>query len=195
MVARHEMVKRPRANGAASIFPCPTSLKLGRTEVTVSEDDQTNQTGGGDTPPHTMREPCRDCGGLDGVIRTRNGQDTVWCAQCNRYAYNAPRTETGRPRRSLRTNRKISPSQRARILLRDGCTCFMCGRRDNLVIAHIVSLRDGYADGLSDKLLYCDANLITKCQECNAGVGDASISPYRMLMIASLRAHHARSRR
>lgn len=191
VVARPEMVKRPRANGAASIFPCPTSLKLGRTEVTLSDEPEDGSAGGGDTPgPQTitMRNPCR-CGCINGLIITKNGQDTVWCAQCNRYAgYNAPRTETGRPRRSLRTRPKISPSQRARVILRDGCACVKCHRRDELVIGHVVSLRDGYAQGMSDKLLYSDANLVALCAECNSGLGGDSIPPHRLLLIFSLRA-------
>jgi hypothetical protein len=137
-----------------------------------------------------LRSPC-DCGSTEGTIKTKNGQDTVWCATCGIYArFNATRAETNRPRRSLSTRQKISPSQRARILLRDGLACVLCGRRDELVIGHVVSLRDGYAEGMSDAALYCDANLVALCSECNAGLGAGSIPPYRMLLIFSLRAHH-----
>jgi hypothetical protein len=66
-----------------------------------------------------MREPCPRCGCGDGTVAMVNGQDTVRCAECERFCYNAPRTETGRPRRSLRTRPQVSPGQRARILLRD----------------------------------------------------------------------------
>jgi hypothetical protein len=159
--------------------------------VTVSDEPEGGSVGGGDTPgPQTilLRNPC-PCGCIDGLIITKNGQDTVWCAQCDRYAgYNAPRTETGRPRRSLRTRPDISPSQRARIILRDGCACVLCHGRKDLVIGHAVSLRDGYADGLTDKLLYSDNNLVAMCAECNAGQGGDSIPPHRLLLILSLRA-------
>jgi len=159
--------------------------------VTVSDEQEDGCVGGGDTPgPQTieMRNPC-PCGCIDGLIITKNGQDTVRCAQCNRYAgYNAPRAETGRPRRSLRTRPKISPSQRARIILRDGCACVQCHRRDELVIGHAVSLRDGYAHGVSDRLLYSDANLVALCAECNSGLGGDSIPTHRLLLILSLRA-------
>jgi len=191
IVARPEKVKRPRWRGAASIFPCPTSLKLGRTEVTVSDDSKGGPAGAGDTPGWptiTMRKPC-PCGCIVGLIFTKNGQDTVRCARCNRYAgYNAPRTETGRPRRSLRMRPKISPSQRARIILRDGCACVKCHGRKELVIGHVVSLRDGYAEGLIDKLLYCDDNLVALCAECNSGQGGDSIPAHRLLLILALRA-------
>ena len=68
--------------------------------MTVSDDSEGGSAGGGDTPgPQTilLRNPC-PCGCIEGLIFTKNGQDTVRCAQCDRYAgYNAPRTETGAP--------------------------------------------------------------------------------------------------
>jgi hypothetical protein len=141
-----------------------------------------------------LRGLCR-CGGNEGRIKTKNGQDTVWCSMCGTYAgFNATRAETGRPRRALRTHRKISPSQRARIFLRDASACVLCGSRESLVIGHAVSLRDGYVDGLSDALLYCDANLVALCAECNAGLGGDSIPPFRLLLISSLRAQGQRDR-
>ncbi|WP_094361749.1 HNH endonuclease [Mycobacterium marinum] len=141
-----------------------------------------------------LRGPC-PCGGTEGRIKTKNGQDTVWCSMCGTYAgFNATRAETGRPRRVLRTHRKISASQRARIFLRDRSMCVLCGRRENLVMGHAVSLRDGYADGLSDALLYCDANLVALCAECNAGLGGNSIPPHRLLLIFALRAQRQRDR-
>ena len=138
-----------------------------------------------------LREPCPDCCCTEGEIITKNGQDTVYCAECGKYGgFNATRAETGRPRRSLRTRRKISPSQKARVLLRDRSACVVCNSRGDLVIGHAVSLRDGYAEGMSDAMLYSDHNLVAMCAECNAGLGGASIPPYRLLLIFSLRAHH-----
>ena len=58
------------------------------------------------------------------------------------------------------------------------------------MIGHAVSLRDGYAEGMSDAMLYSDHNLVAMCAECNAGLGGASIPPYRLLLIFSLHAHH-----
>jgi hypothetical protein len=57
------------------------------------------------------------------------------------------------------------------------------------------SLRDGYAEGVSDALTFLDHNLVAMCAECNAGLGGASIPPYRLLLIFSLRARHNRDRR
>lgn len=50
-------------------------------------------------PPetHTMREHCPQCGSLQGVIVPRGMQDTVRCAECDTWVYNAPRKETGKP--------------------------------------------------------------------------------------------------
>ncbi len=43
--------------------------------------------------------------------------------------------------------------------------------------AHAVSVRDGYADGMSDALLYSDHNLVALCAECNAGLGGRLYRP------------------
>lgn len=143
-----------------------------------------------------LKRACPGCGGTEGTIKTKNGQDGVWCADCGRWGgFNASRAETGRPRRPLRTRRKISPSQKTRVLLRDLSACVLCHHRGDLVIGHAVSLRDGYAEGMSDAILYSDHNLVAMCAECNAGLGGASIPPYRLLLIVSLRAHHERDRR
>jgi 5-methylcytosine-specific restriction endonuclease McrA len=140
-----------------------------------------------------MRAPCARCGCLDGAIATKNGQDTVRCADCNRYCYNAPRTETGRPRRSLRTRPDISPSQRTRILLRDNRSCVMCHSRERLEVAHIVSVRDGLAQKLSDTILYSDDNLVAMCAACNSGQSSNTVPAHRLLLILSLRAQQLRS--
>lgn len=42
-----------------------------------------------------MRSPCRTCGVAKGLLRKKGTQDTVWCAACGGYAYNAPRHEAG----------------------------------------------------------------------------------------------------
>lgn len=134
-----------------------------------------------------MRQPCRYCGHELGVIDTRGGQDTVWCARCEQYAgYNAPRTETGRPRRSLATRPGISVSQRTRILLRDNRACFLCHRRDvPLDVGHMVSVHDGRKWGLPESELFGDDNQIAMCAACNSGLRRATI-PWRFLVAAWL---------
>jgi hypothetical protein len=144
-----------------------------------------------------MRESCRHCGCPDGVIITKGGQDTVRCARCDRYAgYNARRTETGRPRRSLRSRPPISPSQRNRILTRDNSTCLRCNHSDRpLVVAHWISVDDGKKLdlGLSEAELFDDETLLVLCAECNAGQGRETL-PLRF-MATVLRVRIARRRR
>lgn len=141
-----------------------------------------------------MRAPCPGCGCRDGYIRTRGGQDTVRCSACDRYCYNAPRSETGRETRSLRTRPTISPSQRARILIRDNATCILCHRHDvDLDIGHLVSVRDGKARGLSDDQLRDDANLAAMCTACNSGLAHRSL-PVHLLVAALVAAITPRSK-
>jgi 5-methylcytosine-specific restriction endonuclease McrA len=180
----------PAATGAAS-----TSLELNEPKeatVNVSQPGDICQV---PLPPTiTMRAVCRDCGCPDGVVITKGGQDTVRCSQCDRYAgYNAPRIETGRPRRSLRSRPQISPSQRSRILQRDNSTCLRCGRLDvPLNVSHWISVHDGTAEGLSDPELFDDENLLVLCAECNAGQGRETL-PLRF-MATVLRVRIARRR-
>lgn len=126
----------------------------------------------------TMRSPCR-CGETIGTIRTKNGQDCVYCRNCGRYAgYNAPRTETGRAVRSLRTRPDIKPGQRARVLDRDNGACIVCHRTDvPLDVGHIVSVAEGRQLGMTDTQLFDDENLAAMCQSCNSGFNAVSINP------------------
>lgn len=131
----------------------------------------------GESPSHhQMRQPCSKCEGVDGIICTVSGQDVVRCSACNAYCYNAPRRETGRPVRSLRSRPQIRPSQRNRIFERDRRTCFKCGRSDRaLEIGHIITVREGRELGLSDSELFHDDNLVALCAECNSGQGSATM--------------------
>lgn len=143
-----------------------------------------------DTPSpshHRMRSACPKCGGADGTITTSSGQDVVRCSSCNSYCYNAPRLETGRPVRSLRSRPQVRPSQRKRILERDRGACFMCCRSGlPLEIGHIISVHEGRAYGLTDAELFHDDNLVALCAECNSGQGSATMSlPF---VVAVLRA-------
>jgi 5-methylcytosine-specific restriction endonuclease McrA len=137
--------------------------------------------------PYVMREPCRWCKaeGIEvqvGTVQAVNGQDVVRCKRCERQCYNAPRTETGKPQRKVRTRPELSFGQRERILQRDGGRCFLCGRdplRHGVIlhVAHVLSVADGRAQGVDDELLFGDANLVTACEECNAGMGKVSLEP------------------
>ena len=138
----------------------------------------------GDTSHHRMRAACR-CGSNDGVIATVNGQDTVRCAKCNRYCYNAPRTETNRPRRTVRSRPQVSASQHQRIFVRDRRECFICGRRGgDLHLGHIISLRVGQLMGMTDRELFHDENLVVLCAEHNLGQGSDTLPlPFVVAML------------
>jgi 5-methylcytosine-specific restriction endonuclease McrA len=144
-----------------------------------------------DPTPMTMRAPCRYCGHALGRIETRSGQDCVFCLACGRHNYNAPRTETGRDVRSLRTRPDIKPSQRARILDRDDSRCIICHTVERaLDVGHLVSVEDGRKQGLTDAELYADDNLVAMCAPCNSGYGAVSVSP--RIVAALIRARIAR---
>lgn len=133
---------------------------------------------------------CRHCGSDDATrIVTRGGQDSVYCdaVGCEgRYSHNAPRAETGREVRSLRTRPDIKPSQRARIIDRDNSTCVFCGARPpdiRLEIEHLISVEMGRSIGLDDIELYDDENLAAMCASCNSGM---SVRPVSMRFAANL---------
>lgn len=134
-----------------------------------------------DREKFTMRAPCKHCGETLGRVAEKNGQDTVRCLGCGKHCYNAPRTETGREARSVRTLRKdLKPSDRARILERDGHRCVLCGATPNdpnvrLDVGHVVSVDAGLATGLSNEEINDDENLIAQCVECNLGQGSQPI--------------------
>lgn len=134
-----------------------------------------------------MRAPCPNCGATAGVVLERKGQDTVRCLACDRWCYNAPRTETGRAVRSTSTvHAAIKPKQRARILMRASSKCEVCGARGILHVGHIISVDVGLQFGLDETLLNDDENLLCMCEQCNLGLGDEPM-PLRVA-IAVLRA-------
>ena len=127
-----------------------------------------------------MRNPCRVCGWTEGKRDDRNGQACIFCVSCGSFAYNAPKSETGESQRSLRTRPDIKPSQRARILERDGNRCHSCGKDSSQVIlniGHVLSVDDGRIIGATDEELFDDENLFTVCEECNSGQGARSLPP------------------
>lgn len=135
-----------------------------------------------------MRNPCKHCGGIEGVIVEKNGQDTVRCAACNAFAYNAPRTETGRAQRSVSTvHAGIKPGKRSRVLERAGAKCEICGARGNLHVGHILSVADGLKQGLSEAQLNSEDNLLASCEECNLGQGDRSLPPWLAIALVRCR--------
>jgi hypothetical protein len=79
-----------------------------------------------------------------------------------------PKERTGKPRR--RAKRRINWRLRATVLLRDNCTCRMCGAspaRDPGVTLHVDHIQP-WAKGGATAL----HNLQTLCSACNIGKGD-----------------------
>lgn len=140
-----------------------------------------------------MRQPCTGCAGPYGRVEKRNGQSCVFCATpgCGRFAYNAPRTETGERQRSVTTVRDgVKPKTRARVLLRANSRCEICGgdaRSTILHVGHLISIEEGTKEGLTEDILNHQENLAAMCEECNLGLGDQSVPLRVMLRITALR--------
>lgn len=136
-----------------------------------------------------MREPC-SCGESRGRIVEKGAQDCVYCIGCDRWQYNAPRTETGKAVRSVSTVHKaIRPKQRARILERANRHCELCGKGGTLHVGHLLSVEAAMAQGLGDAEINSDENLCAMCDECNLGMGSNPV-PVRFvvsLLMARLR--------
>ena len=87
---------------------------------------------------------------------------------CGKYAKFIGKKDLGLETRSCRSS-DLKPSDRTRILTRDGYRCVKCGRTPPEVmlhIDHIVPVDDGGSDDAD--------NLITCCEEDNLGKGKTS---------------------
>jgi 5-methylcytosine-specific restriction endonuclease McrA len=129
---------------------------------------------------HQLRKPCK-CGHGDGYIVTKSGQDCVYCVSCNAHQYNAPKVETGRAVRTVTTiHNGIKPNQRNRILMRATGHCELCGAGGDLHVGHLLSVREGMENGLTEVELNSDENLAAFCPECNLGMGQETV-PLRLV--------------
>lgn len=150
--------------------------------------------------PYEMRDPCRHCGHQHGYITPANGQDVVRCTQCNQWAYNAPKAESGKKRLTLTDRQGVTPSTRARILREWDNRCFSCGTEAHqapggLHLGHLIdrSLADRY--GLLDELIDDPVNLVPQCATCNLGEAHLKPRPMRLIVRALLVMHrHQRSK-
>jgi hypothetical protein len=139
-----------------------------------------------------MREPCKQCGCQTGITKTKNGQDVVYCNECDKYAgYNRPRGESGRAVRTVTTiHNGIKPKDRYRILERATGRCELCGKKDcNLHVGHLISVDVGFKQDMTEVELNSDENLCCMCDECNLGAGSTPI-PLRLavaMVLARLR--------
>jgi 5-methylcytosine-specific restriction endonuclease McrA len=139
-----------------------------------------------------LRIPCRFCGSDEGHIRVSGGQDCVICCGCERWQINAPKTETGRAARSLRTTHElIKPSLRWKIIERAGGVCESCKRSpagsEGLQVGHVVSVEDGHKYGLTDRQINSEENLIAQCAECNSGASSRTIPIWMLIAIVKAR--------
>lgn len=122
-----------------------------------------------------MRAACK-CGGTEGEIRPSGGQDVVYCLSCDRYQYNAPKSETGKAVRSVSNRQDIKPSVRSEVMQRAGFRCEVCGKPAShcpvgLSLGHIVSVADAAKAGIPSETVNSADNLIAECEECNLGHG------------------------
>lgn len=130
---------------------------------------------------HPLRKPCEKCGSVTGYIETRGNQDCVFCQACKGYQYCAPKTETGRAVRTVTTvHNGIKPNQRNRILMRATGHCELCGASGDLHVGHLLSVREGLEQGLTEFELNNDENLAAFCPECNLGMGQETV-PLRLV--------------
>ena len=138
-----------------------------------------------------QREPC-GCGSSLGYITERGAQDVVRCADCDTYLYCAPRSETGKPTRSVTRRGSIKPGVRWRVLERFNHTCVGCGANDvPLHVDHLIPLvlLERYSF-LERDLLESEMNLAALCDTCNLGKSDSPASVrmmFRCLQLQELR--------
>ncbi len=122
-----------------------------------------------------LRVLCK-CGGSDGLIQVRSGQNVAHCVACGVYQYCVPKSETGEaPRRVVHERDPIKPKQRARIIERDGGRCFYCHGGGILHVSHILSVDAGKALGVTGDDISDDENLVALCETCNLGMGNRSM--------------------
>lgn len=140
----------------------------------------------GDPSQFKMREACRGCDHEFGRIVEKGAQDCVYCLDCGRHCYNAPRTETGKKVRSVQTvHEAIKPKLRVRVLTGANGRCQLCGKGPDsgatMHVSHMVSVKQGMALGMTDEEMNSEANLICACDECNLGLGQETI-PLRLAL-------------
>lgn len=131
---------------------------------------------------HPLRKPCHQCGGEKGKIIEKGAQDTVRCLGCNTFQYNAPRAETGKEVRHVKTRELLKPGFRAEILARDNGRCVLCGtgaKSEPLHVGHLLSIVEGKKLGLTEDDLNVEENLAAMCDACNLGLSQKTL-PLRL---------------
>ena len=82
---------------------------------------------------------------------------------------------------------KSSVKQRARIIDRATGHCELCGKRGNLHVGHLLSVKVGLDGGLTETELNSDENLCAQCDECNLGQGKLPMSLRLAVMLLKAR--------
>lgn len=149
--------------------------------------DLSDQTFNGYPTRIELRSPCV-CGATKGTIETKSGQDVVRCAECCRYQYCAPKTETGRPGRTVRRS-PFPPGVRWAVMERARGRCEACGTSDSPAfhIGHLLSVKDGTDEGFTEEELADIDNLVWLCEECNLGNLRGSVHPVFWLALVRRR--------
>ena len=142
--------------------------------------------------PYTMRAPCPRCGSTRGSLKETGAQDCVYCLDCATFCYNAPRAETGKPVRHVRTRARIKPKQRARIIMRANTRCELCGASKELHVGHLLSVDAARKEGMPEEEINSDENLAAICESCNYGLGDEPVPLRLAIAIVMARAKRLR---
>ena len=132
--------------------------------------------------PIPLKEPCPDCGAVDGLVNTAGAHQKLTCGDCGRYIRFVGKAELGLVPRTVATTRAgITPGVRARILERATGKCEVCGATDRPIhVGHCLSVREATEQGLTDEEINHEENLMAMCEDCNLGWGKRPV-PVRLL--------------
>lgn len=168
-------------------------------QPTVNDDARIVVTA--DAQPFTVpehRHACESCGSRKAVVYKKNGQIVCRCANALCKTFNAKfgrgeiiycpsKAEMGEARSTVAATREgVPPKRRWDIFNRDGMRCVVCGATGPETIlhaGHIISMKDGLENGLTQAELDSPHNLITLCDACNLGQGAASLGPKSYLLL------------
>lgn len=101
------------------------------------------------------------------------------------------KAEIGLGTRSVSSRPEIKPKTRMNVFRADGMCCLVCARVADigreLVVGHIISVKDAEGFGWSEAQIYAEENLAAMCEECNSGLGSRSLNPVRVAEIRAQR--------
>ncbi len=136
----------------------------------------------------TMRAPCVKCGSTVGYIIRKNGQDCLYCSVCDRYQYNAPRSERGLRPVELRKDNDVSLTIEYKVIERANYRCEFCGASPQddpdrvFHVSHLLSVEDIKQYDFPPELVKHFDNLAWLCDRHNLGMGKTSLSTHQLLL-------------